>query len=260
MLAAERLAVIEAALERDGVVRSAELAARLGVSEMTVRRDLRTIADSGRARTVRGGAVVAAAAHDVTEEPGFLAKSQLNREAKEALAERAAGLVRPGSAVALSAGTTTLALARHLQHVDHLTVVTNSVHVADLLHDPGRPDRTVLLTGGMRTPSDALVGPIAVATLRELQVDLCVLGVHGIDADAGLTTPNLLEAETDQAMMRCASQVAVVADSSKWGTRGLARIAPLSDVDILVTGPLDTEAAARADELVGRLDQVEGAA
>ena len=92
----------------------------------------------------------------------------------------------------------------------------------------------VILTGGVRTPSDALVGPVADATLASLRVDRTYLGVHGLDA-AGLTTPNLAEAATDRALMACAAATTVLADHTKWGVVGLARIAPLDDVDTLLT-------------------------
>jgi DeoR/GlpR family transcriptional regulator of sugar metabolism len=93
----------------------------------------------------------------------------------------------------------------------------------------------VILTGGVRTPSDALVGPVAVATLRSLHVDMLFLGVHGMSIDAGFSTPNLLEGETDQAHLASAETIVVVADHTKWGVRGLSQIAPLEAADVLVT-------------------------
>ena len=92
-----------------------------------------------------------------------------------------------------------------------------------------------MLTGGARTRSDALVGPVALAALRDLHVDWLFLGVHGMDQRAGLTTPNLGEADTDRALIASAQRVVVVADHSKWDVVGLAAIAPIADIDILVT-------------------------
>ena len=108
-----------------------------------------------------------------------------------------------------------------------LTVVTNSIQVANVLHREPRPDLTVVLTGGVRTPSDALVGPIALTAIRSLHLDVLFLGVHGVSADAGLTTPNLLEAETDRALVAASERLVVVADHTKWGVRGLSQIAGL---------------------------------
>ena len=93
------------------------------------------------------------------EEPGFEAKSHRQLKEKEAIARAAARLVEPGQSIGLTAGTTTWRLAHHLAQVPDLTVVTNSIQVANVLHREPRPDLTVVLTGGVRTPSDALVGP-----------------------------------------------------------------------------------------------------
>ena len=114
------------------------------------------------------------------EEPGFEAKSHRQLKEKEAIARAASRLVEPGQAIGLTAGTTTWRLAHHLTDVPDLTVVTNSIQVADVLHRAPRPDLTVVLTGGVRTPSDALVGPIAVNAIRSLHLDVLFLGVHGI--------------------------------------------------------------------------------
>jgi DeoR/GlpR family transcriptional regulator of sugar metabolism len=114
-------------------------------------------------------------------------------------------------------------------------VVTNSIQAANILDRKRRPDLTVVLTGGVRTPSDALVGPVAVTTLGSLHVDVLFMGVHGMTADAGFTTPNLLESETDQAFVASAQRVVVTADHTKWGVRGLSRIVPLEAVNALVS-------------------------
>ncbi len=93
----------------------------------------------------------------------------------------------------------------------------------------------MLLTGGMRTPSDALVGPLAVAALASLHLDQVFMGVHGMSLRAGFTTPNLLEAETNKAFANAAEQLVVLADHTKWNTVGLASIAPLSSADVVVS-------------------------
>jgi DeoR/GlpR family transcriptional regulator of sugar metabolism len=119
--------------------------------------------------------------------------------------------------------------------VPDLTVVTNSIPVANVLHREPRPDLTVVLTGGVRTPSDALVGPVAVATMRSLHLDLLFVGVHGMAEGVGFTTPNLLEAEANQDFIASAARIAVIADHTKWNVRGLCRFARLGEVHVLVT-------------------------
>jgi DeoR/GlpR family transcriptional regulator of sugar metabolism len=252
MLARQRQERILDHLRRHGGVRVSELVGLLDVSDMTVRRDIETLARRGLLERVHGGAT--ALGGRSSEEPGFAAKSALARDQKIAIARAAAELVGDGESVAISAGTTTLAVARELLPRTDLTVVTNSPPVADLMHDPARPDRTVVLVGGVRTPSNALVGPVAVAALRTLHVDTLLLGVHGFTEQAGLTTPNLLEGETSRALVASARRVVVAADHTKWGVVGLSTIAELGRVDVLVTDSgISADARHSLEGVVGQL-------
>lgn len=180
MLARQRQGVI-LTVERDGGVRVSDLVTELGVSDMTVRRDIETLADKGLVHKVHGGATLADRSID---EPGFSVKSEMNPVQKSEIARTAASLIPPGTSVAVSAGTTAYAVAVELRAVKRLTVVTNSPRVAELLYDPSRDDQLVVMTGGVRTPSDALAGPVANAMLATTHVDTLILGVHGIDLQA----------------------------------------------------------------------------
>ncbi|RRO15450.1 DeoR/GlpR transcriptional regulator [Saccharopolyspora rhizosphaerae] len=233
MLARQRQEVILDEVRRTGAVQVGELVQRLGVSDMTIRRDLDALARRGLVEKVYGGATSTIGAS--TDEPGFEAKSVRQLAEKEAIAKLAVEQVQPGSAIGLSAGTTTWTLARELDEVPDLTIVTNSVRVADALQQRGRVDRTVVLTGGVRTPSDALVGPVAVQSLRSLHLDLVFLGVHGMAPRAGFTTPNLNECETNRAFAEAAGRLVVVADSSKWSTVGISTIVDFDEVDLLIS-------------------------
>jgi len=238
LLAEQRRAAIVTEVHAHGGVRVTELVARFGVSDMTVRRDLDALAREGLLEKVHGGAV--AIGQSSAHEPGFEAKRTLETAAKDQIAKAAAALVSPGAAVAVSAGTTTYALARRLAEIPDLTVVTNSVRIADLfaqrpMPPGGRHGPTVVLTGGVRTPSDALVGPVADQAIRSLNFDLAFVGCHGVSVAAGLSTPNLAEAETNRNLIAAARRVVAVADHSKWGTAGLASFAPLTAVDTWVT-------------------------
>jgi len=232
MLAGQRQKRILDEVLRRSAIRVSELTELLGVSDMTIRRDLDVLASAGLIDKVHGGAT--APGRLSADEPGFEAKSHRQLDEKEEIARAASSLVEPGQAIGLTAGTTTWRLAHFLVDVPDLTVVTNSIQVANVLHGVQRPDLTVILTGGVRTPSDALVGPVAVATLRALHVDLLFLGVHGM-SDDGFSTPNLLEGETDRAHLASAERAVVVADHTKWGVRGLSRIARLEEAHALVT-------------------------
>jgi DeoR/GlpR family transcriptional regulator of sugar metabolism len=176
------------------------------------------------------------------------------RAEKAAIAAAAAKLVKPNTAIALSAGTTTAVLAEHLVDVPGLTVVTNSIPVADLFYRNRRPDQTVALTGGVRTPSDALAGPFAEHIVRLINVDMLFLGVHGMSPRIGFTTPNLLEAETDRLLVAAARKLIVTADSTKWETVGIATIAQLDEADVVVTDSgLSAEARDALSARVGEL-------
>ncbi|MGW3044946.1 DeoR/GlpR family DNA-binding transcription regulator [Kitasatospora sp. NPDC001159] len=237
LLAPQRQALILEAIRRAGAVRVAELVEQFGVSDMTIRRDLDALARQGAVQKVHGGAMATGAAS--TYEPGFDAKSGLEEATKAALADAAVKLVEPGSVVALSAGTTTYAVASRLLEVPQLTVVTNSLPIADLLwtasRDRGEAVPSLLLTGGSPTRSAALVGALADQTIRSLHVDLLILGVHGVHEQAGLTTPNLAEAQTNRALIASARRTVVVADHTKWGVVGLSSFATLEEVDCFVT-------------------------
>jgi DeoR/GlpR family transcriptional regulator of sugar metabolism len=240
VLATQRRAAILAIVEESGAARVSELVEQLGVSDMTVRRDIERLDSEGLLERVHGGAM--ALVPRATDEPGFSAKSALMTAEKRAIAAAAARLVDPGATIGISAGTTTYELARAVRNVPNLTVVTNSVPVAQLLHESSL-GHLVVLTGGVRTPSDALVGPVAVTALQGLHVDRLFLGAHGIDRTAGLTTPNLVEAETNRALVRASRSVCVLADHTKVGIIGLSTFLQLDAVDTLIT---DAGIASRA--------------
>lgn len=234
-LARRRRDLILELVTSHGSVRVSELTDRLGVSDMTVRRDLDALASEGAVRKVHGGATLPAGALATVGEPSFAAKLPEQAGEKAAIAAAAAAMVRSGTAIGLTAGTTTWQLAKELGDIDDLVVVTNSIRIFQTILGFERADHTVMLTGGVRTPSEALVGPLADRSLRGLHLDQVFMGVHGMSERAGFNTPNLLEAETNKAFVAAAERLVVVADHTKWGTVGLASIAPLDAADAVVT-------------------------
>ncbi|HEY3502868.1 MAG TPA: DeoR/GlpR family DNA-binding transcription regulator [Actinocatenispora sp.] len=252
MLAQQRQSAILDLVRRHGGVRVSDLVREFSVSDMTIRRDLENLAHRGLLAKVHGGATTLVPGS--TDEPGFAAKSMRQQAEKEAIARRAAALVSPGTAIALSAGTTTWTLAHQLLDVPGLTVVTNSVPVAEVFYHNGRADQTVVLTGGIRTPSDALVGPFAVTAIRSLNLDQLFLGVHGINERSGFTTPNLMEAETDRALVGASRRLVVLADHTKWETVGISTIARLDEADVVVSDDgLPADAREALSGLVGQV-------
>jgi DeoR/GlpR family transcriptional regulator of sugar metabolism len=259
MLARQRQDEILAQVSRQGAVKVTDLCAALAVSDMTIRRDLKELVERGLVERVHGGVALPRAAS--VHEPGFEAKSTRELDAKRAIAKAAARLVRPGTCIGISGGTTTHTFAAELLDIPGLTVVTNSLPVADSFHEGGRADQTVLLTGGQRTPSMALVGPLAVATLERLHMDMLFLGTHGIDIKSGLTCPSLSEAQTNQAMAEASRRVVVLADHTKWGITAIAGTLKLSEIDIVVTdSALDLSAREILADRVGDLIVAPGVA
>ena len=262
MLARHRQALILQAVRSDGSARVSDLTQRLGVSDMTIRRDLEVLARDGLVEKVHGGAVLPGT--PASHEPSFEAKLVLERPEKTAIARAAASMVTPGTAIALAAGTTTFALAQCLLDVPGLTIVTNSLRVTGVFNGTRGLDGTadsVVLTGGVRTPSDALVGPIADLTIRSLHFDLLFLGCQGFDVDAGLTTPNLAEAETNRTFIRVARRVVVLADHTKWNLVSLSSFARLNEIDVLITDDmLPADARAQVTDQVGEVVYAESMA
>lgn len=254
MLAAERRSRIVSEVRRAGAAAVADLAATLDVSEMTVRRDIDVLAQQGVLDKVRGGATIPRVSD--RSDVDFASQTRLRLAEKNAVARSAAELVEPGMAIGLSGGTTAWALARVLRGIPDLTIVTNSLPVADVFARPDRADepytQTVVLTGGVRTPTDALVGPIAVRALEVLHCDLVFLGVRGVDLQAGLTTSNLLEAETNRALIAAGSTSVVLADHSKWGAVGLTTIVDVDEIDRLIMD--DALPADAAEQLAAHVE------
>ncbi|MCW2513315.1 MAG: transcriptional regulator of sugar metabolism [Mycobacterium sp.] len=254
MLAAERRSAILRALQSGGAVRVADLAAELDVSEMTVRRDLDALDAQDLLRKVHGGAVTR---HNRGEEPRSAEKAAQQQAEKEAIAAAAAMSVEDGMTIAIGAGTTTTALAKHLRARPSITVVTNSINIFQELTDPavdGADAPLVYLSGGVRTPSDALVGPVADAAIASFRVDATYLGVHGFDLSAGLTSPNIAEAQTNRTLIEIGGRLVVLADHTKFGEVGACVFARLAQVQTLISDDGLTAAdRAHVDGYVGEL-------
>jgi DeoR/GlpR family transcriptional regulator of sugar metabolism len=231
MIIAKRRQRIVETLRSVGVISVHDLAAQLGASEATIRRDLRSLDSSGMMRRTRGGAVLPGG---LTYEPTYAEKAgQLTAE-KHAIAERALELIKPGDSIVLGPGTTTLSLARLLPRVGELTVVTNSLLVAEALTIANQIE--VVVTGGMlRRSIHALVGPGTELALHGLRLDFAFMSGNGVNADRGLTTPNLLVAAADQAIAAASRQIVVLADHSKIGRVTMCQTVPPQRIDVLIT-------------------------
>ena len=219
MFAEERKQRILAALQRTPAVRITELGRTLRVSHASVRRDLADLERAGLLKRTHGGAVSPGLSG---LEPSVAEKQDQYRAEKLAIAALAAGLVQQGDTIFLDAGSTTRQIARELRHRHGITVVTNALNIAWEL---ASSDLELVLTGGqLRRGVLSQVGPLAEQAISVLHVDKLFLAANGVDIDKGLTTPNLLEAQTKRAMVSSATTVFLVADHSKFGRVTFGRI------------------------------------
>jgi DeoR/GlpR family transcriptional regulator of sugar metabolism len=231
MLIAERRRMILEQARAHGIVSLRELVDLLDTSEPTVRRDLRALATQGLLRRTHGGAMlVTGPAH----EPSYTEKVTQAGAEKAAIAAAAAALVQPGDSVILGPGTTTLALANALSRIPELTVVTNSLLVAQALMSSPSVD-VVVTAGSLRRSIHALVGPATEQTLAGLRATRVFMSGNGMCLDRGLTTPNMLVAAADRALAASGRDVVVLADYTKIGVETMCQTLRLEQMSLLIT-------------------------
>jgi DeoR family glycerol-3-phosphate regulon repressor len=226
---ARRRVLHQAILERRFVT-VADMAREVGMSEMTVRRDLDALAREGKVRRSHGGAVPA-----LTEEiePSFAARRDLNAAAKRAIARAAAALVGPREVVGLDVGSTVAALAAELRDRAGLSVVTNSIQAVLALS--GQVQADVYVLGGQLRPREgSLCGRIARQQMREHWLDKVFIGIASIDTD-GIFDYSVEEAEVKSGFMERATEVVVLCDASKFARRSFVRVCGFSAIATLVT-------------------------
>jgi len=226
---------------RSGSAHVAELAQDFGVSQMTVRRDLRELARECKLERVRGGAV------NADWEPPFEQTVVERLDAKNRVGAAAAGLVADGQTIMVDIGTTTLQAARHLHERD-LTVITTSLAVYEELV----PDRAIelLLPGGLvRRNYRSLVGVLAEDSLRQLRADVLFLGTSAVDAELAVWDSTTVEVPIKRAMIAAADRVVLLADAAKFSGSGIVRVCEADAIDHIVTdSALPAAARAAIDE------------
>jgi DeoR/GlpR family transcriptional regulator of sugar metabolism len=231
MLPAERKRLILESMVREGRVVASELSQRFAVSEDTIRRDLREMAAEGLIDRVHGGALPLPKAPVLAS---HAARIEQARPAKAAIARAAVALFRSGQVITIDSGTTPLLVAEHMPPDLRVTVVTNSLPVLRSL--AGRDGIELVAVGGkVLGDSLAAAGPAAVDAYRAVRADVCVLGVTGLDVDAGLTALNYDESLVKRAIAESAAQVVAVAAADKLGTAGPFAVVPVSRLTHLVT-------------------------
>jgi DeoR/GlpR family transcriptional regulator of sugar metabolism len=230
LIPADRHKHIHDLLERKGVVAVTELAPMLGVSELTIRRDLDELSRKGLLERTHGGAILN---QRMSVEPLYQQKNEAHKAEKELIGRAAAGLADDGDTLLINSGSTSLEVIRCLQGRS-LRIITSNVGA---LADAGGGEPEVILIGGLYRPrSNSLVGAMASLCLQQVYGSKAFIGVDGISVKYGLTTPILEEAEIARQMIeRTPGPVIVVADHSKLGVVSNFVTAPVEKVHVLVT-------------------------
>jgi len=256
MYAEERQREILERVRREGKVSVEALTEALGVSAPTIRADLGTLEARRLLRRTHGGAILP---ETTLYEPPYAERERARQAQKARIGAEAAARVRDHETVLLDAGTTTYEIAVRLKERVGLTVVTNSLEAAwELMDTPPGHIETLVVGGAVHAHRRATLGPLATEFLARLHVDRVFLGVNGVSPDAGYTVVDFDAAQVKRAMIACAREVVVVADSDKFGAIAFAAICPLSSAHLLITDAqpegvlLDALAAAKVEVLVAR--------
>lgn len=224
---------------------AAELSEMLGVSEMTIRRDIRRMASAGLVRSVHGGV---SAIGGVLGGVDFRRRSTQRVAAKAAIGRAAVKLVAPGSVIGIDAGTTTLQLALHLKSAAPLTVVTPSLPVMATL--AGRPEIEIIGLGGvLHHETQSFAGPAATSAAEGLRLDTLFLAASGVSDDA-IYCGNLFDAATKRALIAASDQVVMLVDSAKFQMHAMVLVCALTDVHAIVVD--DALPQATREDLMGR--------
>ena len=240
----ERRRKIRGLLEERAQITVVELTEKFSVSAVTIRADLVALDEIGALVRVHGGALP----RRESDELPIDIKQNMRRAEKLRIAAAAVAHIHEGETVLLDSGTTTAEIAKLIRGLkfQSLNVITNALNIAVML--ASAPFINLIIPGGvLRRRSWSLSGPPAENAMRELQADTLFLGVDSLDPEVGLMTPHVLEAQLNAQMIRIASKVIAVTDSSKLLRRNLSVISPVDTVDLLIT---DKAADARAIEAI----------
>lgn len=208
-----------------------ELSDQMNVSSVTIRKDLKLLEDKSLIYRTKGGA---SSNNPYASDRPILIKESINSDEKSKIGKKAVEMIRDNDSILIGSGTTAYAVARNLESNDRLTVITPALKVA--LELCNKPNIEVLQLGGLIRPnSSSVAGQYAMRILEEVSCGILFLGVDGIDLDFGITISNITEATLNQKMLSTSQKVVILADSTKFGRRGLGKICNLEDVDYIIT-------------------------
>lgn len=228
---AERHQIILKKINQEGNINVVDLCKELKVSSVTIRKDLKLLEDKNLLFKTHGGATLN---NPYTADRPVNEKEKLQSTEKMRIAEAAAKLIQPNDSIIIGSGTSVLALAKCIQPLQSLTVITSALNVA--LELIKHADIEIIQLGGMlRKSSSSVMGPYAENVLSDFFCSKLFLGVDGIDLEFGITTTNVLEAHLNRQMMAVSQKTIILADSSKFGKRGFGKICKLEEIDHIIT-------------------------
>lgn len=237
MSSLQRQSQIVEILQEKGRISIPEMCKMFGISDMTARRDLNEMDRLGLLRRIHGGAV---ANLGRSYEPPYQMRYSKNQSAKSCIGAKAAELIYDGDSIALDVGTTTLEIVKGLKGKRNLTIVTNSLQIANMVVDnlSLEINARLILTGGVvRSQELSMIGNMSERAYQEFHVDKAFIGIGGISLEDGLTEYNMEDARIKRILFSSAREKIVVADASKFGITTFASVASLKSVDKIVTDP-----------------------
>jgi DeoR/GlpR family transcriptional regulator of sugar metabolism len=230
MMPKHRRDLILKQLSKDGKIDIEQLVSQLNVSAMTIRRDLAYLEENNKIIRTHGGAILN---KPLVVESSFRTKEGKFSDRKKQIAKRAVEFIKDHSTILLDSGTTTLEIAKLLKEKSTITVVTNDIKIAAELIDT---DVKVIVTGGeLQNNVGTLFGPLTEQILKTIHVDLFFLGAHAIDFRAGITAPTFEKASIKKLMIEASEKTWLVADSSKFDSKSLTKVADLHDICGVIT-------------------------
>lgn len=230
MLNEERRHKIQELLAQKKRILVKQVSKSFGISEVTIRKDLKILERRGVLTRVHGGAILN---QSFVTDLAITEKERINPGLKERIARKAETMIHTGDVIILDSGSTTTFIARRIKFKKGFTVITNAINIACELVTS--EIELILIGGILREKSFSLVGPLADEALHNLTADKLFLGVDGIHFEHGLTTPNTLEARVNQLMIKAANEIILVADSTKFGRRSLGVISNIEDINTIIT-------------------------
>ena len=243
MMAEERRIQILKIVQTEGRAKVNDLVRRFKTSAVTIRNDLNELHQRGVIQRSHGGAVIQ---DTVFRESPVQERGKDRSGEKQRIGAMGATLVREGETIILDSGTTTLEVARHIQNIRHLQVITNGLNIAvELLSS--RTIQTIIMGGSVRNDSASVVGRATEDMLEQFSADKLFLCGAGCDPSFGVSGTNLEETMANRAMLRAAREIIVVADSSKFSKRSMSLIASFAEVDLVIS---DVDMAAEMQDRV----------